>query len=53
LFDRQLNRPIVESAEIDGFLLHLQNEKKEDSIKENEKEKESGLHTYSIGDVEM
>jgi len=50
VFDRQLNEPIVESAEIDGFLLHLQNQKKEDIIKEKE---EAGLHMYSIGDVEM
>ncbi|ESW35722.1 hypothetical protein PHAVU_001G259300 [Phaseolus vulgaris] len=48
--NRQLNEPIVESAEIDGFLLHLQNQKKEDIIKEKE---ESGLHMYTIGDVEM
>jgi len=49
-FDRQLNEPVVQNAEIDGFLLHLQNEKKEDVIKEKE---EAGLHIYSIGDVEM
>ncbi|KAG2406862.1 uncharacterized protein HKW66_Vig0061190 [Vigna angularis] len=36
-----LNEPVVESAEIDGFLLQLQNEKKEDSVKERE---EGGLH---------
>ncbi|KOM39754.1 hypothetical protein LR48_Vigan03g313600 [Vigna angularis] len=48
--NRQLNEPVVESAEIDGFLLQLQNEKKEDSVKERE---EGGLHMYSIGDVEM
>ncbi|TKY47740.1 DNA polymerase alpha subunit B [Spatholobus suberectus] len=48
--NRQLNEPTVQNAEIDGFLLHLQNQKKEDVIKEQE---EAGLHTYSIGDVEM
>ncbi|KAK7387567.1 hypothetical protein VNO78_28462 [Psophocarpus tetragonolobus] len=48
--NRQLNEPIVQTAEIDGFLLHLQNQKKEDVIKEKE---EAGLHIYSIGDVEM
>ncbi|KAG4989983.1 DNA polymerase alpha subunit B [Glycine max] len=48
--NRQLNEPVVQNAEIDGFLLHLQNEKKEDVIKEKE---EAGLHIYSIGDVEM
>ncbi|XP_003552790.1 DNA polymerase alpha subunit B [Glycine max] len=48
--NRQLNEPIVQNTEIDGFLLHLQNEKKETVIKEKE---EAGLHIYSIGDVEM
>ncbi|XP_027334193.1 DNA polymerase alpha subunit B [Abrus precatorius] len=48
--NRQLNEPLVQNAEIDGFLLHLQNQKKEDVIKEQE---EAGLHVYSIRDVEM
>ncbi|KAK7306232.1 hypothetical protein VNO77_44158 [Canavalia gladiata] len=48
--NRQLNEPMVHNAEIDGFLLHLQNQKKEYVIKEKE---EAGLHIYSIGDVEM
>ncbi|KAL2332688.1 hypothetical protein Fmac_013901 [Flemingia macrophylla] len=48
--NRLLNGSIVQNTEIDGFLLHLQNQKKEDVIKEKE---EAGLHTYSIGDVEM
>ncbi|XP_061338738.1 uncharacterized protein LOC133285511 [Gastrolobium bilobum] len=46
--NRQLNEPTVQNAEMDGFLLHLQNKKKEDVVKE-----EVGLHTYSIRDVEM
>ncbi|KAK7280899.1 hypothetical protein RIF29_08461 [Crotalaria pallida] len=46
--NRQLNEPIVQNAEMDGFLLHLQNVKKEAIIKE-----ETGLHSYSIRDVEM
>ncbi|KAK7312005.1 hypothetical protein RJT34_10532 [Clitoria ternatea] len=48
--NRQLNEPVVQSAEIDGFLLHLQNQKKESVIKEKE---EAGLHIYSIGDIEI
>lgn len=48
VFDRQLNEPTVQNAEMDGFLLHLQNNKKEDIIKG-----ETGLHSYSIRDVEM
>lgn len=46
--NRQLDEPIVQNAEMEGFLLHLQNNVKEDIIKE-----ETGLHLYSIGDVEM
>ncbi|XP_050879262.1 uncharacterized protein LOC127083078 [Lathyrus oleraceus] len=46
--NRQLDEPIVQNAEMEGFLLHLQNSVKEDIIK-----KETGLHLYSIGDVEM
>ena len=46
--DRQLNEPTVQNAEMDGFLLHLQNKKKEAVIKE-----ESNFHSYSIRDVEM
>ncbi|XP_020220772.1 DNA polymerase alpha subunit B [Cajanus cajan] len=45
-----LDGSIVQNAEIDGFLLHLQNQKKEDVVKEKE---EAGLHMYSIADVEM
>lgn len=48
VFDRQLDEPIVQNAEMEGFLLHLQNSVKEDIIKQ-----ETGLHLYSIGDVEM
>jgi DNA polymerase alpha subunit B len=48
IFDRQLDEPIVQNAEMEGFLLHLQNNVKEYIIKE-----ETGLHLYSIGDVEM
>lgn len=46
--NRELNEPTVQNAEMDGFLLHLQNVKKESVIKE-----ETGLHSYSIRDVEM
>ncbi|XP_073224975.1 uncharacterized protein [Cicer arietinum] len=46
--NRQLNEPTVENAEMEGFLIHLQNITKEDIIKE-----ETGLHLYSIKDVEM
>ncbi|CAL0308757.1 unnamed protein product [Lupinus luteus] len=46
--NRLLNEPIVQNAEMDGFLLYLQNVKKEDVLKE-----ETGLHSYSIRDVEM
>ena len=47
-WDRQLNEPTVQNAEMDGFLLHLQNEQKESIIKE-----EPGLHIYSSKDVDM
>ncbi|KAJ1396991.1 DNA-polymerase alpha/epsilon, subunit B [Sesbania bispinosa] len=43
-----LNGSTVQNAEMDGFLLHLQNNKKEDVIME-----EAGLHTYSIRDAEI
>ncbi|KAF7839819.1 DNA polymerase alpha subunit B [Senna tora] len=46
--NRQLNEPTVQSAEMDGFLLHLQNEQKEAVIKE-----EIDLHIYSSRDVEI
>ncbi|XP_057738472.1 uncharacterized protein LOC130955598 [Arachis stenosperma] len=46
--NRQLNEPTVQNAEMDGFLMHLQTNKKEEVIKE-----ESNLHSYSIRDVEM
>ncbi|CAO2829420.1 unnamed protein product [Amaranthus hypochondriacus] len=46
--NRQLNESTVYDAEMDGFLLHLQNEQKEALIKE-----EPGLHVYSIRDVDM
>ncbi|KMT07540.1 hypothetical protein BVRB_6g151510 [Beta vulgaris subsp. vulgaris] len=46
--NRQLNESTVQNAEMDGFLLHLQNEQKEALIKE-----EPGLHAYSIRDVDM
>ncbi|XP_062110595.1 uncharacterized protein LOC133822327 [Humulus lupulus] len=46
--NRQLNEPIVQNAEMDGFLLHLQNEQKESIIKE-----EPGLHIYSSKDLDM
>ena len=45
---RQLNESTIHDAEMDGFLLHLQNEQKEALIKE-----EPGLHVYSIRDVDM
>ncbi|KAK7259929.1 hypothetical protein RIF29_25555 [Crotalaria pallida] len=45
---KRLNEPVVQNAEMDGFLLHLQNVKEEAIIKE-----ETGLHSYSIRDVEM
>lgn len=46
--NRQLNQSTVHNAEMDGFLLHLQNEQKEAFIRE-----EPGLHVYSIRDVDM
>ncbi|KAJ1410604.1 DNA-polymerase alpha/epsilon, subunit B [Sesbania bispinosa] len=46
--NRLLKGSTVQNAEMDGFLLHLQNNKKEDVIME-----EAGLHTYSIRDAEM
>ncbi|XP_048318477.1 uncharacterized protein LOC107428341 [Ziziphus jujuba] len=46
--NRRLDEPTVKNAEMDGFLLHLQNEKKEAIIEE-----ETGLHIYSINDVDM
>ena len=48
VFDRQLNESTVQYAEMDGFLLHLQNEQKEAIVKE-----ETDLHIYSSRDVEM
>lgn len=48
LRDRRLDEPTVKNAEMDGFLLHLQNEQKEAIVKE-----ETGLHMYSINDVDM
>lgn len=45
---RQLHESTVQNAEMEGFLLHLQNERKEAVIKE-----ETGLHVYSSKDVEM
>ncbi|XP_024025731.1 DNA polymerase alpha subunit B [Morus notabilis] len=46
--NRQLNGSTVQNAEMDGFLLHLQDEQKEAIIKE-----EPGLHIYSSKDVDM
>ncbi|KAL5760099.1 hypothetical protein ACOSQ2_018937 [Xanthoceras sorbifolium] len=46
--NRQLDESTVEDAEMDGFLLHLQNEQKEAVITE-----EPGLHIYSSKDVDM
>lgn len=45
---RQLNESTVHNGEMNGFVLHLQNEQKEAFIKE-----EPGLHAYSIRDVDM
>lgn len=45
---RQLDESTVKDAEMDGFMLHLQNEQKEAIIKE-----EPGLYIYSNKDVEM
>ncbi|WOL05156.1 DNA polymerase alpha subunit B [Canna indica] len=46
--NRQLNGFKVESAHMDGFLSHLQNEMNQKIIKE-----ENHLHVYSSNDVEM
>ncbi|WCJ38686.1 DNA polymerase alpha subunit B [Euphorbia peplus] len=46
--NRQLNESVVQNDEMEGFLLHLQNEQKEAIIKE-----EPNLHIYSIKDVDM
>ncbi|KAK2636699.1 hypothetical protein Ddye_031491 [Dipteronia dyeriana] len=46
--NRQLDDTTVEDAEMDGFLVHLQNELKEAVVKE-----EPGLHIYSSKDVDM
>ncbi|KAJ4839405.1 hypothetical protein Tsubulata_016860 [Turnera subulata] len=46
--NRQLDESVVRNGEMDGFLLHLQNEQKEMVIKE-----EPNLHVYSSKDVEM
>lgn len=48
IHDRQLDESTVRSAEMNGFILHLQNEVKEAVIKE-----EPDLHVYSIKDVDM
>ncbi|KAK9276274.1 hypothetical protein L1049_005805 [Liquidambar formosana] len=45
--NRQLNEPTVQNAQMDGFLLYLENELKEAVIKE-----ESHLHVYSSNDVD-
>ncbi|XP_022944938.1 DNA polymerase alpha subunit B [Cucurbita moschata] len=46
--NRQLDGSIVQIAQMDGFLQHLQNEQKEAIIKE-----EPDLHVYSSKDVDM
>ncbi|KAF3431097.1 hypothetical protein FNV43_RR25827 [Rhamnella rubrinervis] len=46
--NRQLDESTVKNVEMDGFLLHLQNERKEAIVKD-----ESGLHVYSSNDVDM
>ncbi|GAB4840572.1 hypothetical protein Ancab_021342 [Ancistrocladus abbreviatus] len=46
--NRQLDDSTVQNVEMEGFLLHLQNEQKEAFIKE-----EPNLHVYSIRDVDM
>lgn len=45
---RQLVDQTVKKDEMDGFLLHLQNQQKESIMAE-----ESGLHIYSNRDVDM
>ncbi|CAH8382709.1 unnamed protein product [Eruca vesicaria subsp. sativa] len=46
--NRQSTDQTVKNDEMDGFLLHLQNQQKEAMMKE-----EAGLHTYSNRDVDM
>ncbi|XP_037497770.1 DNA polymerase alpha subunit B isoform X2 [Jatropha curcas] len=46
--NRQLDESTVQNAEMDGFLMHLQNEQQEAVIKE-----EPNLHIYSSKDVDM
>ncbi|KAH8495455.1 hypothetical protein H0E87_018581 [Populus deltoides] len=46
--NRQLDESTVRNAEMDGFLLHLQNEQKEAVVKE-----EPNLYIYSSKDVDM
>ncbi|CAK7327411.1 unnamed protein product [Dovyalis caffra] len=46
--NRQLDGSTVQNAEMDGFLLHLQNEQKDAVFKE-----EPNLHIYSSKDVDM
>lgn len=46
--NRQLDESTVKDDEMDGFMLHLQNEQKEAIIKE-----EPSLHIYSSKDVDM
>lgn len=48
ILDRQLDESTVKDDEMDGFMLHLQNEQKEAIIKE-----EPSLHIYSSKDVDM
>lgn len=45
---RQLDELVVGNAQMDGFLLHLQNEQNEAVIKE-----QPHLHIYSSNDVDM
>ncbi|XP_010415340.1 PREDICTED: DNA polymerase alpha subunit B-like [Camelina sativa] len=47
--NRQLLDQTVNKDEMDGFVLHLQNEQKESIMREEE----SGLHLYSNRDVDM
>lgn len=47
-WSRQLDESIVQNGEMDGLLLHLQNEQKEAVVKE-----EPNLHLYSSKDVDM
>ncbi|CAN8243808.1 unnamed protein product [Cochlearia groenlandica] len=46
--NRQIVDQIVQKDEMDGFLLHLQNQQKQSIIKE-----ETGLHIYTNRDVDM